>query len=380
MEDALPKGWKVVKLEKIIHTISLTGKKLKQTEYQEKGILPVIDQGQSLIGGYTDEENLRVCCDLPVIIFGDHTKVLKYVNFPFVAGADGVKVIKPAEFFHSKLFYYFLKVLPLPDKGYARHFKFLKEQIVPLPPLPVQHKIVEILEEADNLRKLRKQADEKMKDLVPSLFVEMFGNPATNPKGWEIARLSNIAEFKRGPFGSSLKKEIFVKEGYKVYEQKNAIYNDFNIGNYFIDKKKYDEMIAFAVQPDDLVVSCSGTMGKIAIAPHNVKKGIINQALLKMTSDQNLVSPLVLKMLIESEAIQSKYFKNTAGSAMQNVASVKVLKHIEVSLPPLSLQQEFAERVEEIEAEKERQAESKKKLDEFFNNLMQRAFKGELVA
>jgi type I restriction enzyme S subunit len=251
---------------------------------------------------------------------------------------------------------------------------------IPFPPLPTQHKIVEILEEVDNLRKLRQQADEKMKDLIPSLFVEMFGDPTTNPKGWEIARLSNIAKFKRGPFGGSLKKEIFVKEGYKVYEQKNAIYNDFNKGNYFIDKKKYDEMIAFAVQPDDLVVSCSGTMGKIAIVPHNVKKGIINQALLKMVPHQNRVSSLVLKMLIESEAIQSKYFKNTAGSAMQNVASVKVLKDIEVPLPPLPLQQEFAERVQEIEAEKERQAESKKKLDELFNSLMQRAFRGELVA
>jgi len=100
---------------------------------------------------------------------------------------------------------------------------------------------------------------------------------------YEYVKLDEVCHFKRGPFGGSLKKEIFVKDGYKVYEQKHAINNDFEIGEYYITEKKYNEMIAFALKPNDLIISCSGTMGRIAIVPKNIKPGIINQALLKFS-------------------------------------------------------------------------------------------------
>ena len=100
----LPKGWVWTMVEEIIEIIPLTGKKLKQREYQKEGILPVVDQGQTFVGGYTDRKELKVCCEPPVIIFGDHTKAIKYASFDFVAGADGVKVIKPLEVFCPKAF------------------------------------------------------------------------------------------------------------------------------------------------------------------------------------------------------------------------------------------------------------------------------------
>ena len=143
----LPEGWVWVKLAEIIEKVPLTGKKLKQSEYQEKGILPVIDQGHLFIGGYTNKEDLKVCCEFPVIVFGDHTRVVKYVDFDFVAGADGVKVIEPQKAFYPKLFYYFVQMIQLPDKGYARHFQFLEKSLIPLPPLPEQHRIVAKIEE-----------------------------------------------------------------------------------------------------------------------------------------------------------------------------------------------------------------------------------------
>lgn len=299
------------------------------------------------------------------------------------------EVFKPKESLLGKYLLLFLKspyglsLIRHYSEGSVRDslkYNGLSKIPVLLPSLPTQHKIVEILEEADNLRKLRQQADEKMKDFIPSLFVQMFGDPATNPKEWMTMHLEQVSELRRGPFGGSLKKEIFVKEGYKVYEQRNAIYNDFNIGEYFIDEKKYKEMSAFAVKPDDLIVSCSGTMGKVAIIDQGARKGIINQALLKITPNQEVIIPIYLKMIIESESVQGSYFRNTSGSAIQNVTSVGTLKRIKIPLPPLPLQQEFAKFVEEIENEKARQAESRKKLDELFNSLMHRAFTGELVA
>src|SRR3990170_6123241 len=143
----LPKGWVWTKVGETIEKVSITGKKLKQSEYREEGKLPVIDQGQTFVGGYTDKEELKVRCEPPVIVFGDHTKVFKYVDFEFVAGADGVKVINPLEVFYPKLFYYFLNAIQLPDKGYARHFQFLEKSFIPLPPLPEQQRIVAKIEE-----------------------------------------------------------------------------------------------------------------------------------------------------------------------------------------------------------------------------------------
>lgn len=264
-------------------------------------------------------------------------------------------------------------------KGLCLNQEKLRKLKFVLPPLPVQHRIVEILDEADNLRKLRQQADDKMKELIPALFVEMFGDPATNPKGWPVKMLDYVGNFRRGPFGGALKKEIFVKDGYKVYEQKNAIYNDFYIGKYFVDDNKYREMIQFAVKPDDLIISCSGTMGKVAIVPNKAKPGIINQALLKITPDQKLILPVYLKLIIESQVIQNTFYKNTAGSAMQNVASVGTLKKINIPLPPLTLQHDFFKNLTEAENEIIRQAEGRQKLDGLFDSLMHRAFNGELV-
>ncbi len=147
MENKLPISWVWARVGKIIEKISLTGKKIKQGEYQEYGKIPVIDQGQNFIGGYTDKRELIINCKKPLVIFGDHTKVVKYVDFDFVAGADGVKVIKPQSVFNPKLFYYFVQAIQLPEKGYARHFQFLEKSFIPLPPLNEQHRIVAKIEE-----------------------------------------------------------------------------------------------------------------------------------------------------------------------------------------------------------------------------------------
>ncbi len=145
--SVLPDGWVWMTITSAIKKVSIGKKKLKQKNYEQAGKLPVIDQGLSFIGGYTNHEELKVECQLPVVVFGDHTKAFKYVDFDFVAGADGIKVIKPEKVYYPKLFYYFAQAISLPDKGYARHFQFLEKAKISLPPLPEQHRIVAKIEE-----------------------------------------------------------------------------------------------------------------------------------------------------------------------------------------------------------------------------------------
>jgi len=143
----LPDGWAEIEFKKIVKKIPLTGKKLKQKEYLEKGKVLVIDQGQDFVGGYTNKIELKLDCNLPVIVFGDHTKTVKFVNQEFVAGADGVVVLEPMGSLIPKLTYYFIQAIPLPNKGYARHYQYLDKSIIKIPPLNEQKRIVEKIEE-----------------------------------------------------------------------------------------------------------------------------------------------------------------------------------------------------------------------------------------
>jgi len=123
--------------------------KTKQKDYLLAGQLPIIDQGKKLIGGYSNDLTKTISCDLPVIVFGDHTKVVKYISFPFGAGADGIKILKPKENIFPKYLYYATQYLTLKmeDKGYARHYQHLEKKDLSVPPLEEQQRIVARIEE-----------------------------------------------------------------------------------------------------------------------------------------------------------------------------------------------------------------------------------------
>ncbi|MBE0391081.1 restriction endonuclease subunit S [Flavobacterium sp. PL002] len=156
----------------------------------------------------------------------------------------------------------------------------------------------------------------------------------------ESKKLGEVCKFVRGPFGGSLKKNCFVENGNAVYEQQHAIYNQFSEIRYFINDEKFEEMKRFELKSGDLIMSCSGTMGKVAIVPPNIKKGIINQALLKLTPSKNLDIEYLRYWMSSPDFIQ-RIEENTVGAAIKNVASVKILKEIEVPVPPLQEQQQI---------------------------------------
>ena len=202
------------------------------------------------------------------------------------------------------------------------------------------------------------------------------------PKHWQTKKLGEVCKFVRGPFGGSLKKEIFKNDGFAVYEQQHAIYNQFSEIRYFIDENKFNEMKRFELNSGDLIMSCSGTMGKVSIVPKNIKKGIINQALLKLSpSDQ--VSNVFLKIWMDSMTFQESLKSFSKGAAIQNVASVSVLKNIEIPLPPLPEQQAILTKIEELfsnlENGKQQLQTAQQQLKVYRQSLLKWAFEGKLT-
>lgn len=220
-----------------------------------------------------------------------------------------------------------------------------------IPPLAEQRAIAAELDAVQKMIEGYKAQLADLDALAQSIFLDMFGDPITNPKGWEKEPIHNSCKIIRGPFGGSLKKECFVPTGFAVYEQQNAIYNTFSF-RYFIDEQKFNELKRFSVIPNDLIMSCAGTMGKIAIVPQTAPKGIINQALMKISIIKDL-NVIYLKFLMESSLFQDSIENQAKGVAMKNVAAVRTIKNVLIPVPPLPLQQQFAERVEAIERQKE---------------------------
>ncbi|WP_343330852.1 restriction endonuclease subunit S [Polaribacter staleyi] len=262
----------------------------------------------------------------------------------------------------------------------------LKKFKIPLPPLPEQQRIVAKL---DGLFAKINQAIGLLEEniahtqaLMGSVLDKEFGRLA---KKYKTKTLPNVVKkdrhsIKRGPFGSALKKAFFVEKGYKVYEQKNAIKNDFSLGHYYINDEKFEELKGFQVVPGDLIISCSGTIGKIAIAPKNIKKGIINQALLKISLDNSIISNDYFTYFFKNFVNQGQL--KTKGAAIKNIVSVKELKKIPFALPTLTEQSEIVKSIKQqeilFESVLKTQTQKLTHLKALKSSLLDQAFKGEL--
>lgn len=173
--------------------------------------------------------------------------------------------------------------------------------------------------------------------LIPELRFPEFENDNT----WEEKPLDEICTLVRGPFGGALKKEIFVNDGFAVYEQSHAIYSDFSSFRYRVNEEKYKELKRFSVKSGDLIMSCSGTMGKFAMIPKNYEHGIINQALLKLTVKKGYDNSFV-KISLETEDNQNKLLSQSAGGAIKNVVAVSQIRELALVVPSSLEQQKIA--------------------------------------
>lgn len=376
---SLPLNWVVNHFDDVLTDCSGGNEKILNSEFLISGDYPIVDQGQELIAGYTNRVKYLVKKNPPYIVFGDHTRIFKYINFPFAMGADGVKVLKPLdESTHlPKYLYYFFLTLNIPNTGYNRHYKYLKDIQVPFPSLTTQQKIAAILDAADAYRQKTKALIEKYDQLAQSLFLEMFGDPATNPKGWEVVTIRDmVCEVK---YGTSSK--AGEKGAYPYLRMNNITYQGFMD---LTDLKYIDISISerekYLVRKGDVIFNRTNSkelVGKTGLITSN-EEMVIAGYLIRIRVNE-FANPYFLWAHLNSKwakLILMNMCKNIVGMAninAQEMQSIKILK------APLTLQTQFADRIQWIEAQKQQARAALAKADELFNSLLQRAFKGELV-
>lgn len=227
----------------------------------------------------------------------------------------------------------------------------IKQMVMPWIPLESQDKLIERLDRVQVIIEHKEQQLTCLDKLVKSRFVEMFGDPETNPYGWRKTTVGEVcSSVVRGPFGSALKKEFFVEPSestYKVYEQKHAIQKSATIGTYYINKEKFEELQRFECRPGDILMSCSGTMGELFQLPSGCERGVINQALCKFT-----LSDCILPIVFLTYMRQTIGNLETKGSGIQNIAAVSYVKAMPINLPPMDVQRRFAAFVAEVDKSK----------------------------
>ena len=170
--------------------------------------------------------------------------------------------------------------------------------------------------------------------------------PFEIPENWVWCKLDNLAFYKKGPFGSSLTKSMFIPDNgdaYKVYEQKNAIQKDSNLGHYFISGEKFQELKGFEVLPNDIIVSCAGTIGETYIMPSDIRSGIINQALMIIRLHNIDITSFYL--LYFDFILKNEAGKDGKGTAIKNIPPFDILKNYWIPLPPLAEQDRIIKEV-----------------------------------
>lgn len=223
----------------------------------------------------------------------------------------------------------------------------------------------------------------KIKEQKPLAHIEADELPFELPNGWAWCQLSQILAntkyaLKAGPFGSSLTKSEYKKNGYKVYGQEQVISQDPFCGNYFIDNQKYEQLKSCAISPGDILISLVGTIGKILILPEDVKPGVINPRLIKITLHSSIFKNY-FTMLYSSGCIQSQLKDNASGQTM-DVISIKILSKVMFPLPPFAEQQAIVDRVEKLLSmvdELEKQiSERKEQSKQLMQAVLREAFEG----
>jgi len=256
----------------------------------------------------------------------------------------------------------------------------LKTLLIPLPPLPEQRRIAAILDQADALRAKRREALAQLDSLTQSIFIEMFGDPATNLRQWPWKPLGSIAsKFSDGPFGSNLKSEHYVEAGVRVVRLQNIGVGDFiDNDKAYISERHFESIKKHECRPGDILV---GTMGdpnlRACILPNSIPLAINKADCVQIRVDSKMANSNFICGLINHPSTELLAEELKHGQTRVRI-SMGSLRGLEVPIPPVNLQNEFAAHLDNIKAQRVLHLKSLAELNALFASLQHRAFRGEL--
>ena len=328
------------------------GTKLKTDEYKEQGTHLIIDQGQKLIAGYTDLSD-GLFEDIPAIIFGDHTRIVKYVEDPFFIGADGVKILKSRiKDANYKYLYYALKYVKIPNTGYNRHFKWLKKVKIKYPDLIEQQKIVKILDGVEEIIVGQTEQIKKLDDLIKARFVEMFGTLQDNQYGYKIVTIEAVCSMiKDGTHQTPIYTEN-TETGYKFLSSKDVMTQKIDWTNIKYISSDLHEKLYATIKPqrNDILMSKNGVNYGVAAVndTDEIFDIYVSLALLRPTE---VINPVYLRCVINSPDTKRQFAKSIKGIGVPNLHLGEIRK-TKILLPSLARQNQFAAFVHQVDKSK----------------------------
>ena len=387
-ENKYPPEWQVYDFVKTL-TKCKVGRKhqINTSEIQLAGNYPVVDQSQDYIAGYSDKADKVYSPNQPLIIFGDHTRCFKYVDFPFIIGADGTKILPPnTSLFNPKFYYFYLLSLNVPSRGYNRHFKLLKEHKVLCPSKGEQNNIALILSNIQSAietqEKINKTTFELKKALIRKLFTEGLKGEAQKdteigkvPKSWDVKSLADIGDNFIGGGTPPTRVEDYWG-GDICWTTSKKLSDDIYLNEWEkkITKLGLENSSTSLIPKNNLIISTRVTVGKVVI---NSCDMAISQDLTGVFIDKNKYDLEFLAYQIKTNRIQNVFEVQKRGATIKGITR-EDLKKIKLAIPEIGVQKEVAHILNRTD-KKIRVALSKKQvLEGLFKSMLHHLMIGQI--
>ena len=367
-------SWKEVLLGDILSYEQPTRYIVESEDYNDSYQTPVLTAGKSFILGYTNELD-NIYENLPAIIFDDFTADSKFVDFPFKVKSSAMKILTcDPEKVDIRFAFYLMQTLKVDTEQHKRYWisKFTNIS-VPLPPLPIQKRIAEILDAADALRKKDQELLKKYDELAQAIFIEMFGDPVKNEKGWEVKRFDELGTLDRGVSKHRPRNATELLGGKYPLIQTGDVANSRGLITSF--KSTYSEL---GLKQSKMWKK--GTLC-ITIAANIAKTGILDfdacfpDSVVGFTANEDFSNSIYVQSWLGF--LQKTLEDNAPESAQKNI-NLEILRGLQVPCPPINLQKEYRTIVTNIARQKDRLKTNSTPL--LFDSIMQMTFSGELIS
>ena len=354
--------------------------KIKAGDGLESGIYPFYTSSEIQSKYLNDYQNGSGC-----LVFGTGGKAsVHFTKTKFATSTDCISIQpkNPQELFGEYVFQYLKGNIEILETGFKgaglKHIskKYLSEIKIPLPPLDDQKRIAYLLGKVEGIINRRKQHLQQLDVLLKSVFLEMFGDPMRNEKGWEKKKIDDFADVRIGPFGSLLHSEDYIENGIPLINPCHMVNGEIIPDQtQTITIEKYQELESYQLKFNDIVVARRGEIGRCALVRNNTPLFCGTGGMfIRITTDYY---PLLLQYQIYNTSLKEYLLSKAKGVTMKNLNST-TLGNLEVLYPPITLQNQFAAIVQKVESLKARYQYSLSNIENLYGALSQKAFKGEL--